>query len=178
MGCRQLRFLRVVLRGLVPANARACVTNRARWRLGLAGASGRVCTGVPCSRGQQRVAARVSRGVLRVQAVAAPEAPATKKVGPIIMNSQVLHSTHDKGLEVIMGMTDYVEKEVSGLGRSGRGGRGARRRGGRPVHGMRASAPAAAAMTAPSCCPALPRPALPREGVPHPQDRGEELAAG
>lgn len=62
----------------------------------------------PCG----RTAASAPR-VVRPRA-AATEAP-PKKVGPIVMNSQVLHSTHELGLEVIRTMEDYVEREVRAL---------------------------------------------------------------
>lgn len=50
-----------------------------------------------------------------LRAAAATEAPpvaSTSKPGPIIMDGQILHSLPPKRLELVNGMSDYVEQQV------------------------------------------------------------------
>ena len=50
---------------------------------------------------------------VRCKAVAAPEAPTRlAAVGPIILNGQVAHSITEERLEMVHGISDYVEQQV------------------------------------------------------------------
>lgn len=54
--------------------------------------------------------------LVRTRAAGVAEAPSTSKSGgPIIMNGQVLHSLTDERLEIVRGMSDWVETNVGVL---------------------------------------------------------------
>lgn len=51
---------------------------------------------------------------VRCNAVAAPEAPTRVAVqGPIILNGQIAHSITEERLDIVHGISDYVEDQVS-----------------------------------------------------------------
>lgn len=62
---------------------------------------------------QKPAGAPVSRmGAVRPRAVASADTPAKKKQGPIVMDSQVLHSLTPARLEIIESMGDFAEEKV------------------------------------------------------------------
>lgn len=70
------------------------------------------CTVVRRAHRSGRRAGRASSVVTAAQAV--PVKTQVRKEGPILIDGQLAHNNTKESVEVLLSMTDYVEKNVSG----------------------------------------------------------------